>query len=140
MRGKKYRIEADAGHRIRIRLCVSRLTEEQAEILRCVFSGSSGVKKVTVYRNTAGCALEYSCSREAILAKLDQFRFENVRMMAEKEEMRISAEEMKNRKLAPALKRKLRLRILAETAADIALPMPVQLLYHTWQLITLKDL
>ena len=139
MTGMNYRIEADTGHRIRIRLGVSRLTEEQAEILRYVFSGSGGVEKVTVYKNTAGCALEYSCSREAILAKLDQFRFENVRMMADEKEKHISAEEMKNRKLEPALKRKLRLRILAETAADMALPAPVQLLYHAWQLITLKD-
>ena len=47
---------------------------------------------------------------------------------------------MKSRKLDEQLKTKLRLRILAEMAADIAMPMPVQVGYHLWQMITLKNL
>jgi hypothetical protein len=48
--------------------------------------------------------------------------------------------EMKNRKLDQQLKQRLRLRILLETVADLALPMPVQIGYHVWQMITLKHL
>ena len=62
--------------------------------------------------------------------------------MAEKEEenARISAEEMKKRKLDPELKRKLRMRILGETIADTVLPFPVQLAYHAYQMVTLKEM
>ena len=135
-----YRIEAQSKRRIRVRLRNSKLTEEEARILEYAFSGMPGVAKVTVYRATGCCALEYDCAVGDILEKLDRFRFENVDMLARREEQRISMSEMKNRKLDEQLKRKLRLRILAETAADIVLPMPVQAGYHLWQMITLKNL
>ena len=77
-----------------------------------------------------------------IIRRLNCFNFDNVQMMAEKEEenARISAEEMKKRKLDPELKRKLRMRILGETIADTVLPLPVQLAYHAYQMVTLKEL
>ena len=50
-----------------------------------------------------------------------------------------SADEMKSRKLDPALKRRLRMRILAESVADTVLPMPVQIGYHIYQMITLQE-
>ena len=135
-----YRIEAQSKRRIRVRLRSSKLTEEEARILEYAFSGMPGVTKVTVYRATGGCALEYDCGVGDILRRLDRFRFENVDMLARREEQRISMSEMKNRKLDEQLKTRLRLRILAEMAADIALPMPVQVGYHIWQMITLKNL
>ena len=135
-----YRIEAQSKRRIRVRLRSSKLTEEEARILEYAFSCIPGVTKVTVYRPTGGCAMEYNCGVEDILKKLDRFRFENVDMLAKKEEQRISMAEMKDRKLDEQLKTKLRLRILAEMAADIVLPMPVQVGYHLWQMITLKNL
>jgi hypothetical protein len=64
-------------------------------------------------------------------------------MMAEKkdnENAMISAEEMRKRKLDPELKRKLRMRILGETIADAILPLPVQLAYHAYQMVTLKKI
>ena len=135
-----YHIEAQSKRRIRIRLRNSKLTEEEARILEFVFSGMPGVTKVTVYRATGGCALEYDCGAEEILRRLDRFRFENVRMFAREEEQRISLKEMESRKLDEQLKTRLRLRILAEMVFDIALPMPVQVGYHLWQMITLKKL
>ena len=135
-----YHIEAQSRRRIRVRLRSSKLSAEEARILKYAFSGMPGVTKVTVYRATGGCALEYNCKAEDILRKLDRFRFENVDMMARKEEQRISVAEMKNRKLDDQLKTKLRLRILTEMAADIALPLPVQVGYHLWQMVTLKNL
>jgi hypothetical protein len=47
---------------------------------------------------------------------------------------------MRKRKLDPELKRKLRMRILGETIADTVLPLPVQLAYHAYQMVTLKEL
>ena len=136
----KYRIEAQSKKRIRVRLRNSKFTEEEARILEYAFSAMPGVTKVTVYRATGGCALEYDCEAGDILRKLDRFRFENVDMLAREEEQRISVSEMKSRKLDEQLKTKLRLRILAEMAADVAMPMPVQVGYHLWQMITLKNL
>ena len=95
---------------------------------------------VTVYRATGGLALDYDCPEEQIIRKLDAFRFENVLMMAEKLTTYISADEMKERKLDPRLKKELRMRILAESLFDLAMPLPVQLGYHAWQMITLKNI
>ena len=135
-----YRIEAKSNRRIRIRLRSSALTKEEADILKYAFGAMPGVTKVTVYMATGGCAIEYTCPVDEILERLDRFRFENVDMLAREEDLRISASEMKTRKLDQQLKRKLRLRILVETVADIALPMPVQIGYHVWQMITLRNL
>ncbi len=136
----KYHIEARSKRRIRVRLHNSKLTQEEAQILEYAFSGMPGVTKVTVYRATGGCALEYDCDVRDILKRLDRFRFENVEILAREEEERISMTEMKNRKLDDHLKARLRLRILAEMVADAVMPMPVQIGHHIWQMITLKNL
>ena len=137
-----YRIEAETKHRIRIRIGSRKLSDEQAKILKYAFSHAPGVTEVTVYKASAGCAITYTGDRFEIIRRLNSFNFENVQMMAEKEEenARISAEEMRNRKLDPELKRKLRMRILGETIADTVLPLPVQLAYHAYQMVTLKEL
>ena len=95
----KYHIESETAHRIRVRLSSRKLTPEQAQILEYAFKGIAGVKKVTVYRATGGCALTFDCDRKEILRRLDSFRFENVEMLATKEAERISREEMRARKL-----------------------------------------
>ena len=97
---------------------------------------------MTVYKASAGCAITFTGDRDEIIRRLNSFNFENVQMMAEKEEenARISAEEMRNRKLDPELKRKLRMRILGEAIADTVLPLPVQLAYHAYQMVTLKEM
>lgn len=52
----------------------------------------------------------------------------------------VSREELKVRKMDPMLKNKLRKRIILEAGADMLLPMPVQIAYHIYQLVTLKEL
>ena len=52
---------------------------------------------------------------------------------------KVDAKELSTRKLDPALKRKMRARILVEAGADLLLPAPVQIVYHAWQLVTLKS-
>ena len=138
-----YHIEAETKHRIRIRIGTRKLSEEQAKILKYAFSHAPGVSEVTVYKASAGCAITYAGDRREIIRRLNSFNLNNVQMMAEKkdeENARISAEEMKKRKLDPELKRKLRMRILGETIADTVLPLPVQLAYHAYQMVTLKEL
>ena len=135
----KYRIADESAGRIRIRIAEKKLTAEQAEILRYAFSTVKGVTKVRVYPATAGCAISYRCPRSEIIRRLNAFRFENVTLLAE-EERQISTAEMKERKLAPELKHRLRMRILAETLADALLPMPVQIGYHVYQMVTLRNL
>ena len=121
-----YRIEAETKHRIRIRIGSRKLSDEQAKILKYAFSCAPGVTGVTVYKASAGCAITYTGDRFEIIRRLNSFNFEN--------------EEMRNRKLDPELKRKLRMRILGETIADTVLPLPVQLAYHAYQMVTLKEL
>ena len=96
---------------------------------------------MTVYRATGCCSLEFDCKKMEILDQLNRFRLGNVKVLADGEEnKRISVAEMKNRKLDQQLKNKLRLRIIMEAAADMVLPMPVQLAYHAWQVVTLRNL
>ncbi|MBQ1310421.1 MAG: hypothetical protein IIY55_01130, partial [Blautia sp.] len=125
----KYRILEESRRRIRIHLYAGKLDEAQAEILEYAFSGIPGVKKVTVYRATGNCALEYDGRREAVISRLDAFHYQNVRVFARETESRIDEEEMTRRKLSPQLKRKLRIRVALETAADMMLPVPMQLAY-----------
>ena len=51
----------------------------------------------------------------------------------------VSREELKTRKMDPNLKKKLRRRIILEAGADLLMPMPVQMAYHLYQLVTLKE-
>ena len=53
---------------------------------------------------------------------------------------RISREELKRRKLSPEVKNRLRRKVLIETAADLLMPAPLQVGYHIYQLVTLKNL
>ena len=124
---------------MRIRLYTGRISDYQEEILQFAFNAIKGVRKVTVYHATGNIALEYTGNRDLILEKLKNFDYDNVTMMAEKLEEGIGMDEMMRRKLDPELKRRLRLRIVGETVADMILPLPLQLGYHAYQLITLKD-
>ena len=49
-----YHIEAETKHRIRIRIGIRKLSEEQAKILKYAFSHAPGVSEVTVYKASAG--------------------------------------------------------------------------------------
>ena len=136
----KYRIEHETPHRIRLRLNTGKISGPQADILRYAFGAMKNIRQVKIYPATAGVTLEYETGREEILRKLDAFSYENVRMMTDETRPKINAAEMRERKLDASLKNKLRRRVLLETAADVLLPMPVQVAYHAYQLVTLKNL
>ena len=67
----KYRIVHESTHRIRIRMFEPRITAKQEEILLYAFSAIRSVRKVTVFRDTAGVAFDYEGDREEILSRLD---------------------------------------------------------------------
>lgn len=142
----QYRIEHENRTRMRIRLCAGRLTDEQEQILRFAFSSIKGVTKVDVFPATAGVVFSWDKDsegcRERITERLDHFRFSNVELLARdlEEHPQISIDEVHQRKLDPVLKRKMREKILIETAFDIVAPMPLQVGYHIYQLITLRGL
>ena len=136
----QFRVVYETNHRMRIRLYTGRISDYQEEVLQFAFSAIDSVTKVTVYHATGNIALEYQGNRDLILEKLRAFDYDNVTMMAEKLEKGIDMDEMLRRKLDPALKQKLRMRILLETAADLVLPVPMQLGYHAYQLVTLKHI
>ncbi len=136
----KYIIANESLHWIRIRTARKSLSREEADILSYAFRNVPGVTKVRVYPASGGLGLSYYCDRKDIIRRLDSFRLANVEMMAEEEKRSISAEEMKERKLDPGLKNRLRARILAEAVADALLPVPVQLGFHLYQMVTLRNL
>ena len=80
----RYHIEAETRHRIRIRIGIRKLTDEQAQILQYAFSRAPGVTGVTIYKATGGCAITYNCDRSEIVRRLNTFNYDNVQMMAEK--------------------------------------------------------
>ena len=136
----RYRIVNETKGRMRIHMYAGSISREQEEILTYAFSAIPGIRKVVVYRATGNCALLYEGDREEVVRRLDTFNFENVEVFAKKILPCIDEEEMARRKLSPELKNKLRIRIALETVADAALPLPLQLLYHAYQMITLKNI
>ena len=135
----RYTIQHESRGRIRIRAAAS-FSEAEKELLEYAFSHIAGVEAVRVFKATGGVELRYRGSRDTVLSKLDAFQYSNVTLLSKDMVTAIDQEEMRIRRLDPALKAKLRRRILFESAADMLLPAPVQLAYHVWQLVTLKNL
>lgn len=135
-----YVIEHETRHRLRLRSLAGGFSAQESEVLQFALSQMKGVKDVSIYRATGGIALTYEGDRNYIISRLDSLQYKNVTLFAEKLENKISKEELLERKLDSKAKRSLRKRILVEAAADLILPAPVQLGYHMYQLITLKEL
>lgn len=138
----QFRIEHESRNRMRVHLYIPgrKMEEGQEEVLHYALSAIQGVRRVEVYLETGNVALSYEGKREDILNKLRELNYENVRMFAQQIDQEIDEEEIRSRKLSPTLKRRMRRKIVIEAAADLFLPAPVQLAYHVYQLITLRDL
>ena len=136
----KFVIQHQTSSYMRLRLCGGRFTGTEAEVLEYALSNLKGVSGVRLYPASGGIAFSYKGDRETILKKLRNLQFHNVKMFAEEIEQSIGTEELARRKLSPDLKRKLRCKVIAEAAADMLLPAPVQLGFHVYQLVTLKNL
>ncbi len=109
-------------------------------MLEYALSHLKGVSRIKLYPSSGGIAFSYKGDKEGILRRLSNLQFQNVELFAANLEDNIGSEELTRRKLSPALKRKLRCKVIAEAAADMILPAPVQLGYHVYQLVTLKNL
>lgn len=136
----QYVVLHESNHRIRVHLAQSGISDEEAEILRYALGSIKGVTGVDVYAPTGNLAIRCQDSKDLVLQKLDQLRYENITLFGKELETHIDSEEIQRRKLTPELKRRLRLRILIECAADVFMPMPVQVAYHMYQLVTLKEI
>jgi hypothetical protein len=136
----KFVIQHQTSSYMRLRLCGGRFTGTEAEVLEYALSNLKGVSGVRLYPASGGIAFSYKGDRDTILKKLRNLQFHNVKIFAEELEESIGKEELARRKLSPELKRKLRCKVIAEAAADMLLPAPVQLGYHMYQLVTLKNL
>ena len=135
-----YTICNETRNRMRIRTVAGHISENEEEVLRYALGNIHCVTAVRIYRATGGIEIRYQDDREAVVKRLDALRYQNVTLFARELETQISSEEVERRHLTPELKRKLRTRILIECAADVFLPMPVQVAYHVYQLLTLKEL
>lgn len=135
-----FTIQNETKGRLRIRVIRGMIGDSEAEVLRYVLTSNPAVRRVDIFPATGGIAIAYSGERDALVEKLRNLQYGNVTRFARQLDTQISAEEIRTRKLTPELKRRLRARVLLECAADVFLPMPVQIGYHVYQLITLKDL
>ena len=136
----KFVIQHQTSSYMRLRLCGGRFSGTEAEVLEYALSNLKGVSGVRLYPASGGIAFSYKGDRDTILKKLRNLQFHNVKIFAEELEESIGKEELARRKLSPELKRKLRCKVIAEAAADMLLPAPVQLGFHVYQLVTLKNL
>ena len=159
-----FTIEHQTVKYMRLRLRSGKFTKAERDVLTYALGHMKGVTKTELFPSSGGIILYYDGDREEILRKLRALRFTNVKLFAEKketddgtlrrgpisrtssgkacskEEGRIGREELRRRDLSPVVKRRLRTRILLETAADIFLPMPVQVGYHVYQLVSLEEM
>ena len=136
----KYTIRHQTSSYMRLRLDRGRFSPAEAEVLQYALSGLKGVSDVQLYPSSGGISFSYRGYRNLILRKLNSLQFGNVKMFAEKIDDTISSEELSRRKLSPEVKARMRRKVIVEAAADILMPMPVQVGYHLYQLVTLRDL
>ena len=159
----KFTVEHETSSSMRIRMAGDKPSKRTGDAICAILSRTAGIHKVRVYPATKGL-IHHSLSRDALVGILEELDPETIReakqeLKEERQELlhrlqriqdphlleealrnhKVDAKELSTRKLDPALKRKMRLRILAEAGADLLLPAPVQIVYHAWQLVTLKS-
>lgn len=141
----RYIIKHEASKRLRIHITDmgNVIDDLYQEGLEYVLKRLPGVTKVSVFRNRADLAVtfrnhEFKEEFKAVLNGLDPEEIEK-KGKERIEQMEVSYDEVKKRKLTPELKRKMRAKIALEAIADAFLPKPVQLAYHAYQFISLKE-
>lgn len=134
----KFSIEHKSRGRIRIRVPGGKISLAESRKIRLALLGIPEVTDVRIYQASGGVGVFYEGSCEALIAKmqaLDVHADEHRQYPDTKPESPyLDADEIKKRGLAPHFKRKMRKQIIMEAAADVIMPMPLQLLYHVYQL------
>ena len=141
----KFTIKNELENRIRIRLKDGKLDYVKDQRLSYAIRKIKGVKEVRVYRRTGGVAISFDSkvlSKDKLISALEKIKLKKIWVPENEfvDESKISLEEIKERRLTPEAKRRIRGKIALETMADILLPMPLQVGYHFFQLVTLKSL
>ncbi|MBQ7535820.1 MAG: hypothetical protein IJT43_09425 [Stomatobaculum sp.] len=161
----KFTVEHETSSSMRIRLKGDKPSKRTGEAIHAILSRTAGIKNVRIYPATKGIFVRHSLDRETligILKELDPETIQEVKqeLKEERHELierlqriqdpqvleealqnhRVDVKELQTRKLDPELKRRMRIRIFVEAGADLLLPAPVQVVYHAWQLVTLKSL
>ena len=139
----RFTVEHETSTYMRLRLLMGHFSQAEAEILRYAMGKMKGVSGIRLYPSSGGIAFfcqKDPASHQRILKKLRALHFKNVEMFARKIDNTIHLEELELRKLSPEIRKGLRRKVLLETAADLFLPTPIQVGYHVYQLVTLKDL
>lgn len=79
----RFFIKHDSYKRLRIHLCLDKLTFRQADILQYYLETSKLVSHAKVYERTADAVVEYNCDKALIINLLRDFSFENVEVPEE---------------------------------------------------------
>lgn len=73
----RFVIKHEMSGRIRVRLCQKQMTFRQADLLAYYLMSLPGVTGAKVYERTAGAAILYTGSREALLKRIREFSYED---------------------------------------------------------------
>ena len=141
----KFTVKSEFERRIRIRVEGGRLDYIYDQRINYALRQIPGITDVRVYRRTGGVAVGFDpkvIDRTELISELEKIDCKSVWVPDDEfvDESKISLEEIKERRLTKEAKIRLREKILLETFADVVLPMPLQVGYHIYQLVTLKDL
>ena len=67
--------------RMRVHLCISRMTLQQADLTEYYLKQTAGVSNVKVYDRTCDAVISYNGARSAVIAALSQFSFEKAQAL-----------------------------------------------------------
>ncbi len=137
-----YKIEHETSSRLRIRVMKKQLSVSDEEKIHYVLDQIPGVKEILVYNATSGVAIFYEGCRQELLDALQEMKLEDVKVPADYIDTHdvVRMDELKKRHLGPKVKMRMRGKILAEMAFDLVAPTPIQVGYHLYQIVTLKNI
>ncbi|MDO4542138.1 MAG: HAD-IC family P-type ATPase, partial [Bacillota bacterium] len=118
----KFIIKHEIKGRLRVRLAQEKMSSNQADALFYYLQGLGGIEKVKVYQATAGVAIFYKGTREAIITALRAFSYEDATPFGTEEHSRSI-----NRKYRNKLMRKTALRLTGKWL----IPQPIRVVFIT---------
>ena len=140
----QYTVKHRAAGWIRIRLAKGKLTLQESRELRLAILALPQVRDVRLFMQTGGIGISYDGEEGPLLTALKDLDPGRGACQAypdtEPESPFLDTAEIKQRGLAPHVKRKMRMQLLTEAAFDAIMPAPVQLTYHAYQLYNLEKM
>lgn len=115
----KCKILHESRGRLRIHLCVSRMTLDEADLLEYYLRGTEGVTDVRVYDRTQDAVILYRCDRHTVIQALSAFSFASAKTMD-------LVPEHTPRKLNRDFEDRLVLTVLKRCVSKLFLPVPIR--------------